>query len=74
MQIFEFRDEVVGDYREYIESFISIAYPRIRQAVDQALQIGFDRQAEIFPAPLRCSKLRVRNFPFLEVFRSGALF
>jgi ATP-dependent helicase YprA (DUF1998 family) len=40
MQIFEFRDEVVGDYREYIESFISIADPRIRQAVDQALQIG----------------------------------
>ena len=40
MQIFEFRDEVVGDYREYIESFISIADPRIRQAVDQALQGG----------------------------------
>jgi hypothetical protein len=64
MQIFEFRDEVVGDYREYIESFILIADPRIRPAVDQALQIGFDRQAEIFLAPLRCSRLKIRNFPF----------
>jgi hypothetical protein len=40
MQIFEFRDEVVGDYREYIESFISIADPRIREAVDRALKDG----------------------------------
>jgi superfamily II DNA/RNA helicase/very-short-patch-repair endonuclease len=40
MQIFEFRDEVVGDYRDYIESFISIADPRIREAVDRALQDG----------------------------------
>ena len=40
MQIFEFRDEVVGDYAEYIESFISIADPEIRKAVDQALQNG----------------------------------
>jgi hypothetical protein len=37
MQIFEFRDAVVG---EYIESFISIADPRIRQTVDRALQDG----------------------------------
>jgi DEAD/DEAH box helicase len=40
MQIFEFRNEVVGDYREYIESFISIADPKIRRAVDEALQGG----------------------------------
>src|ERR1700730_661368 len=40
MQIFEFRDAVVGDYREYIESFISVADPRIRQTVDRALQDG----------------------------------
>ena len=40
MQIFEFRNEVVADYRKYIESFISIADPRIRQKVDQELQGG----------------------------------
>jgi ATP-dependent helicase YprA (DUF1998 family) len=40
MQIFEFRNEVIADYRKYIESFISIADPRIRQTVDQALQDG----------------------------------
>jgi hypothetical protein len=26
------------------------------------------------PRPLRCSRLKIRNFPFLEVSRSGALF
>jgi ATP-dependent helicase YprA (DUF1998 family)/very-short-patch-repair endonuclease len=40
MQIFEFRDEVVSDYAEYIESFISIADQRIQQTVDQALKSG----------------------------------
>ena len=40
MQIFEFRNEVVADYRKYIESFISIADPRIWQKVDQELQGG----------------------------------
>jgi hypothetical protein len=32
MQMFEFQEEVVGDYGEYIESFGSIAHPKIRQA------------------------------------------
>jgi len=40
MQIFEFRNEVVADYKEYRESFISVADPPIRQAVDQALRDG----------------------------------
>jgi hypothetical protein len=26
------------------------------------------------PGPLRCSRIKIRNFPFLEVSRSGALF
>ena len=40
MQICEFRNEVVADYKESIESFISIADPPIRQTVDQALRDG----------------------------------
>jgi hypothetical protein len=41
MQIFEFRNEVIADYKKYIESFISIVDPDIRKTVDQALKDGF---------------------------------
>lgn len=40
MQIFEFRNEVVADHKEYRESFISIADPPLGQTVDQALRDG----------------------------------
>jgi hypothetical protein len=40
MQIFEFRNEVVADHKEYRESFISIADPPVGQTVDQALRDG----------------------------------
>jgi len=40
MQIFQFRDDVVGDYAEYIKSFINVADPRIKQKVQESLVAG----------------------------------
>jgi hypothetical protein len=37
MQIFEFRNNVIGDYSKYIKSFISVADPKIQQEVEQSL-------------------------------------
>jgi hypothetical protein len=58
MQIFEFRDEVVGDYGEYIVSFISIADPRIREAFDRALKDGAFVARSVGPnQSARCSDI-----------------
>lgn len=40
MQVFQFRDGVVGDYSSYIKSFINVADLRVRQTVDQSLAEG----------------------------------
>jgi ATP-dependent helicase YprA (DUF1998 family)/very-short-patch-repair endonuclease len=40
MQIFQFRDDVIGDYAEYIKSFINVADPRIQQKVQESLTSG----------------------------------
>jgi len=40
MQIFDFRDFVIGDYASYIKSFISVADPRIQAEVEDALKSG----------------------------------
>jgi superfamily II DNA/RNA helicase/very-short-patch-repair endonuclease len=40
MQVFQFRDGVVGDYSSYIKSFINVANDRIRQTVDESLAQG----------------------------------
>ncbi|MBD2138381.1 DEAD/DEAH box helicase [Anabaena sp. FACHB-1237] len=41
LDIFQFRDEVVGDYRHYIESFLKIRDPKLREFVHQELEKGY---------------------------------
>lgn len=47
LDIFNLRDEVIKDYREYINSFLKIRDHRIRTFVDQELEKG-----ELWPDPL----------------------
>jgi ATP-dependent helicase YprA (DUF1998 family) len=41
LDIFSLRDEVVGDYRRYIESFLKIRDLRVQQFVNQELERGY---------------------------------
>jgi ATP-dependent helicase YprA (DUF1998 family)/very-short-patch-repair endonuclease len=47
MNAFELRDRIVGNYREYVRSFIEIRDLKIRKMVDEALDGG-----ALWPAPL----------------------
>lgn len=47
LDIFNLRDEVIDDYRRYIESFLKIRDPRVEAFVDQELERG-----ELWPDPL----------------------
>ncbi len=47
MNIFEFRNWLIGDYASYIQSFIQIRDPHIRNYVQQKLQEGV-----LWPEPL----------------------
>ncbi|MBN2373294.1 DEAD/DEAH box helicase, partial [bacterium] len=47
MDIFNLRDNLVNDYREYIQSFIQIQDKRIREYVEKNLEEGF-----LWPDPL----------------------
>jgi len=47
LDIFKFRDEVVGDYRHYIDSFLKIRDPRVHQFVQNELDRG-----QLWPDPL----------------------
>ncbi|GAB4245445.1 MAG: DEAD/DEAH box helicase [Thermoleophilia bacterium] len=47
MDVFNLRDGLVEDYREYAESFVCIRDERIRSAVDDAIEAGL-----LWPAPL----------------------
>jgi ATP-dependent helicase YprA (DUF1998 family) len=40
LDIFKFRNEVIGDYRQYIESFLKIRNPKVKEFVDQELDKG----------------------------------
>src|ERR1700676_1608476 len=40
MNIFEFRDRLIGDYASYIQSFIQIRDPKMNSYVQQKLQEG----------------------------------
>ncbi len=40
LDIFKFRNEVIGDYRRYIESFLKISDPKIKEFVDKELEQG----------------------------------
>ena len=47
MNIFEFRNSLVRDYESYIKSFIQIRDQRIKECVEQALELG-----ALWPEPL----------------------
>ena len=47
MDVFQFRDRLIGDYASYISSFIQIRDERIRQHVDHSLNDGL-----LWPEPL----------------------
>lgn len=47
LDIFNLRDEVIGDYRRYIESFLKIRDLRVQAFVDRELERG-----ELWPDPL----------------------
>ncbi len=47
MDVFHLRDQLVEDYREYVESFIQIKDERIRGTVEEAIENGL-----LWPAPL----------------------
>ncbi|MBW4637884.1 MAG: DEAD/DEAH box helicase [Gloeocapsa sp. UFS-A4-WI-NPMV-4B04] len=40
LDIFNFRNEVIDDYRDYIESFLRIRDPKVKEFVDQELERG----------------------------------
>jgi superfamily II DNA/RNA helicase len=40
LDIFNFRNEVIGDYRRYIESFLKIRDPKVKEFVDAELDKG----------------------------------
>ncbi len=40
LDIFQFRNEVIGDYRQYIESFLKIRDPKVKEFVDKELDKG----------------------------------
>jgi hypothetical protein len=47
VDVFHLRDQLVEDYREYVESFIRIKDERIRGTVEDAIEGGL-----LWPAPL----------------------
>lgn len=47
LDIFKLRDEVIEDYRQYVESFLKIRDPRVKDFVYQDLERG-----ELWPDPL----------------------
>ena len=40
MDVFKLRDQLVGDYKEYISSFIHIRDSKIRAYVDRSIEEG----------------------------------
>ena len=54
MNVFELRDQLVDDYRDYTRSFIKIRDPRIREFVDGHLgdqEAIFRRHPDVFGEP-----------------------
>jgi ATP-dependent helicase YprA (DUF1998 family) len=47
MDVFNFRNQIIGDYRDYVSSFISINQPRLREFVNQSFSSG-----SLWPDPL----------------------
>ena len=47
MDIFAFRDQLIGDYASYVKSFIQIRDQRIKEYVDDSLNSGV-----LWPEPL----------------------
>ncbi len=69
MSVFELYKSVVGDYRDFITSFIEIADDRAREYVDQALEAG-----HLWPDPLlQISPSYVRGNTVDDLARQGVI-
>jgi hypothetical protein len=69
MNIFDFRDQLIGDYASYIKSFIQIRDPQISSYVQQKLQEGV-----LWPEPLiQLNPLFARGEPIDELVAQGTL-
>jgi ATP-dependent helicase YprA (DUF1998 family)/very-short-patch-repair endonuclease len=69
MNIFEFRDQLVGDYASYIQSFIQIRDPQINQYVQQKLH-----EEVLWPEPLiQLNPLFARGESVDELVAQGVL-
>ena len=66
MNIFEFRDRLIGDYASYIESFIQIRDPHIHDFVEGQLQQGM-----LWPDPLITLAKKMRALAFESGNRSS---
>ena len=47
MNVFQFRNELIADYREYVASFINVRNPRLKSTVDDIFEKG-----SLWPDPL----------------------
>ena len=69
MNIFDFRDLLIGDYASYIKSFIQIRDPRINRFVQQKLEDGV-----LWPEPLiQLNPLFARGESIDELVAKGVL-
>ena len=69
MNIFEFRNQLIGDYASYIQSFIQIRDPQIRDFVQQKLTEGI-----LWPEPLiQLNPLFERGESIDELVAQGVL-
>lgn len=69
MNIFEFRNRLIGDYASYIKSFIQIRDPQISDYVQQKLQEGV-----LWPEPLiQLNPLFARGESIVELVAQGIL-
>ena len=69
MNIFEFRNQLIGDYASYIDSFIQIRDSRIHQYVEQRFQEGV-----LWPEPLiQLNPLFARGESIDELVAQGVL-
>jgi hypothetical protein len=69
MNIFDFLDQLIGDYASYIKSFIQIRDPQISSYIQQKLQEGV-----LWPEPLiQLNPLFARGESIDELVAQGIL-
>src|SRR5689334_17546306 len=66
--VFRLRDEVVGEYREYFESFVNVLDPRLDVFVRETLRTG-----ELWPEGVLQLNPAYENGPTLGVLKDNGL-